>query len=260
MSVWAVSLVKDEADIIETTVRHMASQVDRVLVADNGSTDGTLDLLYSMDIEVVEDREPGYYQSVKMSNLAEMAREQGAGWVVPFDADELWLPDEGTIAEVLTSLPPEAMVCEATVFDHVAVPGETLSPWRRSQPLPLRKVACRAVEGLVIHQGNHDCAIPDEPHPLRAVWRLQVRHFPYRSPEQFIRKVRNGAAAYRATDLDESVGAHWRAYDEMDDDGLREHFYRWFHEANPDESELVHDPEPLRSLFRGATAPAAPTA
>src|ERR671915_471580 len=41
VTVWAVAVVRDEADIIEATVTRMLRQVDHVLVADNQSVDGT---------------------------------------------------------------------------------------------------------------------------------------------------------------------------------------------------------------------------
>ena len=44
----AVTMVRDEADIIETTVRHMLTQVDVVIVADNRSVDGTREILDSL--------------------------------------------------------------------------------------------------------------------------------------------------------------------------------------------------------------------
>ena len=45
-SVWAVTMVRNEADIIGTTVRHLLAQdVDGILVADNGCTDDTRAIL-----------------------------------------------------------------------------------------------------------------------------------------------------------------------------------------------------------------------
>jgi hypothetical protein len=41
MTVVAVSMVRDEEDIVGATVAHMRSQVDHVIVADNLSTDRT---------------------------------------------------------------------------------------------------------------------------------------------------------------------------------------------------------------------------
>lgn len=238
----AVCMVKDEADIVEVTVGHMTRQVDYVLVADNGSTDGTRDILEGLGVEVIDDPEPGYFQSRKMTALALQAAAAGAEWVVPFDADEFWAVKEGRIADVLSELPPEAKVAEAGVLDHVATDGPGLSPWRRAEVLPLRKVACRPHPDLKIAQGNHHAIYRGDPHPLTVTGLLEIRHWPHRSPEQMIRKARNGAAAYAATNLNESYGAHWRQWGTLTDEQLREVFFEHYHSADPEADGLIYDP------------------
>lgn len=245
-----ICMVKDEADIIERTIRHMAEQLDWIVVSDNNSTDGTRTILNDLAAEglplsIQDDPEPGYYQSDKMSKLAaESLAIDRPDWIVPFDADERWIADSASVAELLASLPPEAMICEAAVIDHVAT-GDLEMPFRRAEQLPLRKVAGRAREGMVIHQGNHRITYPETEVPLAVTGKLEVRHYPYRSPEQFIRKARNGAAAYAATDLPEDVGAHWRGYGKLTDEQLREVFFEWFHSADPEnDPTLVRDPCP----------------
>lgn len=255
----AVSMMKDEADVVFDTLSRMVEQVDFVIVADNGSTDGTREALEQFDITVIDDPEPGYYQSWKMTGLAQHAADMGAGWVVPFDADEIWCAKHGTIAETLTSLPPEALTCEAPLFDHVATGKDPEGPpvrsmhYRRREPAPLRKVAVRVQPGLVIHQGNHSASFPGVRHPLTVTGQLEIRHFPYRSPEQMIRKARNGAAAYAASDLPEEVGAHWRGYGKLSDEQITEVFRKWFWREDPEapieiegerQPPLVHDPCP----------------
>lgn len=259
MAVWAVSMVRDEADIVAATVGNMLRQVDRVLVADNGSVDGTREILEQLDgVTVVDDPEPGYYQSRKISALAARAVDAGASWVLPFDADEMWITahPEHSIAETLESLPANVLVVEAMLFDHVATAadGNGSDPtrrmgWRRAAPAPLRKVACRAVDGLWIEQGNHAARFPGVPHAPTVTNALEVRHYPYRSAEQFIRKARNGAAAYAATDLPEDVGAHWRGYGRILEtagpEALADVFRTWFWSADPaGDSQLVWDPCP----------------
>jgi glycosyltransferase involved in cell wall biosynthesis len=250
-----ISMVKDEADVVGTTVSHMAEQVDHVIVADNGSTDGTREILDGLGVEVLVDPDPAYYQSRKMSALAARAREAGAGWVVPFDADELWLAREGRICDELRALPDCVLVAQAVLYDHVATDrdpvGEPLTSmgWRQLHPKPFRKVACRARPGLVIHQGNHSAEYEGTRTPPTAADLFEVRHFPIRSPEQWVRKARNGAAAYAATDLPESMGQHWRDWGKFierhGEEALAAAFYEHHWSGDPEsDPTLIFDPAP----------------
>jgi glycosyltransferase involved in cell wall biosynthesis len=248
LMVVGVSVVRDEIDIIERTVEHMAAQLDALLIMDNGSTDGTREYLDSVaSVTVFDDDERGHYQSRKLSDLAFHARTvMDADWVIPFDADERWLPNDRRerIADQLMRVPAEALISDAAVLDHVAT-GDPEMPWRRREQLPLRKVACRVVEGLVIGDGNHSAYFPDVDVPLTVTGRLEVRHYPYRSAEQMIRKARKGAEALAATDLDESIGAHWRDYGRLSDEQITETFYGHFYSEHPEnDPKLVHNPCP----------------
>lgn len=248
----AVTMVKNEADIIVASILAMAAQVDRVYVLDNGSTDGTRALLAQLPVVVDDEPEVGYYQSERMSMLARRAFEDGARWVVPFDADEVWAsrePDK-SLREVLRHADRAGydVVCGA-LFDHVATGADPddLSPlrrmgWRRRESVPLPKVAARARPDLVIAQGNH-VARAQGPLSVLPGFPLMVRHFSNRSPEQFVAKIRVGAAAYAASDLPESMGTHWRTLGTLTDAELADHFAATMYVAEPaaDES-LVFDP------------------
>ena len=251
-----VSMVKDEADVLPDTLAAMAAEVDFLVVADNGSTDGTRELLHQMaerlPLLVHDDTEPAYYQSRKMSALAALARKFGAEWVVPFDADERWyVATGGTVADWLRGMAEPTAVVRAELYDHVPTGVDPNGAplvrmgWRRRAPGELPKVAVRVALPAVIAQGNHGVSYPAE-----VAGGLVVRHFPYRSPEQFVRKVRNGAAAYAATDLPDDEGAHWRQYGEIlatrGEGVLVEEVYRrWFFYDDPrGNPELIYDPCP----------------
>lgn len=266
MTVYAVTMVRDEADIIEATVRNIAAQVHHVIVADNGSTDGTRDILADLardiGIDVVDDPERGYWQSRKITALAHRAGDMGADWIVPFDADEVWYCPHGPIADHLAGVGPSCFVASAAVYDHVSSSLDPADPnpvtrisWRHVEPLPLPKVACRWRPDLNVHQGNHGADYGGM--TPAAVPLLVVRHFPYRSAEQFVRKVRNGSEAYRATDLPADVGAHWRQWgDILDRDGeeaVADIYRRWFWRQDPTRKarrdgeilpRLIFDPAP----------------
>lgn len=260
MTTIAISMVKDEVDIVGHTIRRMLAQVDHVIVADNLSSDGTSQMLDQMQsdarLTVLEDRDPAYYQSRKMTALAHHAREMGATWVVPFDADEVWLARDGRVADLLAAQPDDVLVAQAALYDHraTALDHDEQDPtarigWRRREPAPLPKVACRALPRLTIEQGNHGAAYEHTDHPLTLVNALHVRHFPYRSPEQFVSKVRNGSAAYAASDLPDHTGAHWRQYGQIlessGEDAVKDIFREWFWSAHPtSDPELIFDPCP----------------
>lgn len=257
MAVVAVAMVKDEADVIRPVVEHLLGQVDEVIVADNGSTDGTRDVLADLPVVLIDDPDPAYYQSAKMTRLAHLAGERGATWVVPFDADEVWYtPHSARIGDVLTGLPSEILVATADLYDHVTSSLDdptdpnplTRIGWRRRTPVPLRKVAVRYRDDLVVEQGNHGATYRIVPPAVPGL--LVVRHFPWRSAAQFVRKARNGAAAYAATDLPETTGAHWRAYgrilDEHGEDALVGVYREWFHLDDPARlDDVIYDPAPL---------------
>lgn len=254
MTTIAVSMVRDEADVIEGVIRHMADEVDELIVADNGSVDGTREILdrlaRELPLTVINDTDPAYYQSAKMTGLANLAAGlHGATWIVPFDADEIWV-GEHRIADLLAD--QDANVATAELFNHLATAVDDPGPdplramvWRQAQPAPLPKVAFRWEPGAIIHQGNHGVTLPSGAiaKPL-----LQIRHFPARSAAQWTRKGINGAAAYAATTLPEDQGAHWRSYGRLVEahgpgvlaDIFREHW--WY--LSPTDAGLVRDPAP----------------
>lgn len=246
-------MVRDEADVIEGTLRHMADEVDHLLVADNLSTDGTREILHKLAAElpltVVDDPDPAYFQSRKMSALADLAAASGAVWIVAFDADEIWYAPH-RISDVLAGL--DCPIAHAVLYNHLrtAADVDDSDPfrsmvWRQPTPAPLPKVAFRWEPGSVIHQGNHGVTLPSGGIGVPA---LEIRHFPYRSAAQFVAKAVNGAAAYAATDLPEHQGAHWRAYGEvhklLGEAGLEEVYRTHFRYESPTDAGLICDPAP----------------
>lgn len=255
-SVWAVTMVKDEADIIAYTLKHLAAEgVDGIIVADNLSTDGTRDILDSLqlpcELVVLDDPEVAYYQSDKMTGLAKQAFHRGAGWVLPFDADELWCsPNAATLGQFFRDVPRRCEGVKAALYNYfpVGVEDSDPNPFKRitkrdAHPAPLPKVAIRSGRNFQIHQGNHGVT-----GRKNLASGLQVHHFPWRSYEQFERKVANGYKAYLATDLPEESGGHWRSYGRVLEEGgreaLRDLYTTWF--ANPPDIDLVDDPAPYR--------------
>lgn len=255
MSVAAVMLVRDEADIVGYTLDWLLTQVDHVYVADNRSVDGTSEILAdrarSLRVTVTADDEVGYWQSDKTTALARQAHADGHRWVVPVDADELWIaPDGRSLRGYLASVGRDVQLIGAHLRNHVPTAADVDDPnpahrigWRLAQINELPKVACRAAADLTIGPGNHD-AHYDSGRALK-VDGLAVHHYTWRTADQYLRKIRNGLEAYAATDYPPEIGAHWRMFDGADDAAIVAHFHRWFWSDDPTaDDELVYDPFP----------------
>lgn len=257
-----VSMVRDELDILPYTLRRMMRQLDHLIISDNRSIDGTREWLaeFAADnaVTVLHDDDPAYFQSEKMTHLAYLAKDMGADWVIPFDADEVWVGLEH-LQEV------DATVVQVHLYNHVPTDldergGEIIGallhdPWvrinyLRPKPGPLPKVCFRPLTGFVLDQGNHSVHFPGPVDPT-FMNEMHIRHMPYRTPEQMIRKALNGAEAYAAAgdSLPYSMGQHWRDYanlvESQGEDALIEVFYTWFFSRDPDNEGLVFSPCPI---------------
>src|SRR5687767_14480675 len=95
MKIVAVGAVRNEADILRINVQHhLALGIDEFLFVDNGSTDGTADVLSDLvaaGFPLRWRREDGVFvQTDVLTRLVQEAGEIGAEWVLPIDADEIW--------------------------------------------------------------------------------------------------------------------------------------------------------------------------
>lgn len=265
MTLIAIAMVKDEGDVIGDVIRHLASEgVQTIGILENCSTDDTLEQIDKATIEVekgkrcrvkvVHDGEVGYYQSRKITALLEFLAMPG-DWIVPFDADELWHA-EVRLDEFFMSRPAAVEAVDAQLLTHLASgcdrsAGNVFERFEYRDPTiaPLPKVAFRFERGAVVAQGAHGVQFTGRGrlHASglhEAGSGLTVRHFPYRSEGQMITKVRNGAAAYAATDLPASTGDHWRSMGRLSNGELEELYRSKYTHPWPLEAGQVHDPAP----------------
>jgi Glycosyl transferase family 2 len=239
-------------------MRHLLGQVDAIIVADNGSTDGTREHLYDTfgddeRVWVKDDDDPAYFQSRKTTALAQDALAAGHSWVVPCDADEIWYsPDGRTISDYIAGLAPDQHIVKVPLFNHIPTARDSgmKNPvkrigYRKRERGVLPKVACRLHSSLVIEAGNHGARYDGA---ALAGSGLTIRHFSWRSPSQFLKKIRNGVEAYAQTDLPEGIGTHWRMWEGVSDEAIVDHFHRWFFSERPDEDDtLIYDPAPVET-------------
>lgn len=205
-------LAKNEADVVDANIAyHLGAGVDFVVATDNGSTDGTLEILERYEREGVLHliREPStdFRQGEWVTRMARLAADRGAGWVINADADEFWWPRAGGLKEVLERLPERYGIVHGVWRPFVARPddgshfaermtvrlsmqaaiNDPTNPFR-----PARKATHRAHPGVRVRDGNHDV----EGAPLVTLhgwYPLEVFHLPLRSRAQVETKYAGGA-------------------------------------------------------------------
>ncbi len=257
--VCAVMLVKDEADIIETTINHLLWHVDEVIVADNMSSDGTAEILDQLRFKsggrviIREDPEVGYYQDRKTTALAMEALARGHRWVLPCDADEIWQHNDHRLAirDYLAGVGPDVMIFNTPLYNHISSDADVpdTNPVRRivyrQKKQGMNKIVARLRPDLQIDMGNHGARLNGFGTTIDAPF--NVRHFSWRSREQFLRKIRNGCAAYAATTLHPMYGKGWRDHEHRSDDEIREIYDTYFTIRRvTEDTTMIWDPAPLK--------------
>lgn len=214
--IWAVAMVRNEEDIIELSIRHLISQgIDRILIVDNLSTDNTRAILEklskSLPITLGIDHEKAYYQSEKMTFLCDFAFAHGANWVIPFDADEFWYAQKGTLKDFIYS--QKSSILEARLYNQFPTKD---GKWViDSLPHPDGKISFKKRKNFVVSMGNHEVITAGTKDSG-----LYIIHRPWRSKSQLINKLRQGYEALALTDIDETKGYHWRANGSASEDEL----------------------------------------
>ena len=207
-SVWGLTMVKNEDDIIGRVVEHLLRQgVSHLVVSDNGSSDDTVEVVRrhadSRRLTLVHDPVREFFQALKMTNLSRYAWRGGADWVLPFDADEFWFGVHGRVADVLAGQTGD--VVEARV--HNVFPSREHGWVIDTSPHAQGKVCFRSDPDAVLTQGNHRVHHPGG--PPQGSDALVVLHLPWRSRQQLEAKLAKGVLAYQGTGELARRGSHW---------------------------------------------------
>lgn len=210
MKVVMTLVVRDEADIVEHfLVYHLNRGVDHVLAIDDGSTDGTTEILDSFQKEglvTLVPRPAGVYWEKEAEWHTQLARraatEHAADWILPGDADEFWWPLWGDIKDVLGSVSPDREAVIAPRNDFVFVcPATRNAPQDftvREKVSALRpKLALRGSPAVAVSLGAHGASLGPKltevtdtsiGRPVRTSPHagLRIFHFGVRSEAQFL--------------------------------------------------------------------------
>ena len=272
MRVVAVSRVLDEVDVIEAFIRHAAAFVDHHIILDNGSRDGTVEIIRKLAEEglalTVYQSPSICFSERDMNNWLynEAVDRHDADWVACLDSDEFY--DERQLPGGLRNYLQELENARGNVV-AVRVPwahynyttrddaGENLVPRRithRTEIASDGKIIASwrlAKEKGLVLEGQHDVHLPEGSRGTVVVERrLWIAHFSERNAAQYVTKfVRGWAKILTAGQAcqDRGFSAHYRGPFEL----LRDHPETLlrsdeFLERKNEERSAIHDPMDYR--------------
>ena len=206
-----VSMVKNEADIIESFVRHSLTYADELIIADHQSTDGTWEMLQKLRDEGLPltlerlHRVEFALREVMNRLTREAVERHGADIVLPFDADEFLVNTENDIScrQVLEALDPERLYAlrwrnyepldASSGRDRflLARPCKRGRSWAQGQKTIVGGHGYVHGRPYELIQGSHFGEYVDDGSavPMVLAPLIHTAHFHWRSPDQYASKV-----------------------------------------------------------------------
>lgn len=252
--VYALQICGTDGDIAAYTLRHLLGEgIDKILIDLVPTEDETNALVHELagqypdQIEIFPSEDVSIWGSRRMTRLANIAYDRGVELVLPCDADELFFSRNGIpLADEIRKL--QGWLWGVQVYMHLASATDSLDPnpylrmvHRQKEPLRLNKIICRYNPRMVIDEGNHGASWQDG-RKIAGDWcPIEMRHFPYRSADQFVKKVKVTEKAILATPgYPQEWGVHYKMYANTlkiaGEQALRDWYYRWFYLGAPEQA------------------------
>jgi len=214
MKIFGLTLVKNEADIIQQSMENALQWCDRIGVIDNGSTDETCDIVrdladsYPERFELCGVHDVPFSDDLRRIPFHEMRDEAEEGdWWCRLDADEFYPTDPRAFLKTLD--PYEYVVWSIHIqyyytdrdYEKWKRGKETLDD--RNRPIQDRRRHYRtdsSEERFVKHREGlkweENCSWPYHIGPV-AEERIPVQHFKYRDPKQIKKRMATRGEQYK---------------------------------------------------------------
>ena len=230
-------LVKNEADIIlDNIFFHYAKGVDFIIVTDNNSTDGTIDILKDLEkaglIHLLTAKI--YIQDKLVNRMGQIAKDvYGATILIHSDADEFWQPikrsklipafldtnQESVLVDRKDVLPtvndrdksfPQNnlnMVTKHLISEDVERDSKDISLFLYRLPPKVMFSVKDSLKNVGI--GNHELSGDNSGNVTNEII---IYHFPFKSSDRFIEKVKIAGKTLEEVKTPKTTAWHWKRW------------------------------------------------
>lgn len=213
MKIFAIMLVKNEADIVGYVLKEAEKWADKIFILDNGSTDGTWELIQSMknDIIIPWKQYFGEYHNglrADVYNQFKYVSKPGDWWCFKLDADEVYAENP---REFLPKISKKYQMVAKQSIDYI-ITKEDIEEYGFSEDA-IKNISFQKYyrpicwsEGRFFRyrkglKWNNDKFSHYPKHiGVQAPQTILVRHYQYRSPKQMQMRldIRNNTAVKKA--------------------------------------------------------------
>lgn len=218
MKIAYITMVKDECDLIYYQLNYYRNiGFKDFYIIDNGSTDGTLELIQKFISENPQikvyleiDNNVDYWQYVRINKLANLAYNEGCNWILPVDADELLFHNEKftnfSVYDFLNDV-SEGDYIEFQWWYYRPTDNDDINeknPFLRInhrdkiQQCAFKKIFVKWNPSMIVSQGNHCLHNQESYRKIENLsYKISFAHFWRRSLEQERKKMINLGEGYR---------------------------------------------------------------
>lgn len=245
MNIFAIMLVKNEVDIVEYVLKEAEKWATKVFILDNGSTDGTWELVNSLKNDIITPWKQyfGDYtdglRSLVFHEFKHMSKP-GDWWCFKLDADEVYAEDP---REFLKTIPKNCHMVAKQSLDYV-ITNEDLNEYNFTNDFSKDRMHLKYFKKLCWSEprffrfrknltwtNTPSSQWPDHIGVL-AEKNILVRHYQFRNPEQMQRRLDS-----RNNSMVKKAGYVWHEITQTD-----------WHELLVPRSEAVYDNDNLEEF------------
>lgn len=225
--IYSLLLVKNEVDVIAASLKDACRWSDKIIVIDNGSTDGTWQLIQDLAKQYPQIIPWMRYEGAFHIGLRSMAfqafrHEMSSDdwWNVRLDADEFYV---GDVRAFLAQVPRCVRTIKKESTDYVLTREDIeqhtfTGDFEQDRPLLTRTLPVKRKERRFMRHSALLCWWKRwrYPHPLGRLYErcIPVNHYQYRSPQQMAKRyaTRQQAKADGCGSFSHEKGKSWQEY------------------------------------------------